>query len=210
MKLSEAERGMLTSKMSDDTIASIFGRRVSWVRKAREWLSDEAAKPAPTPKKIVHLDVTAYLAPEPRQIDLEEAIAAAPPLRFGAPAQLEGSDLASWLYDNTDATFAQIGEISGLDAAEVHAIANGDPLPEPAPMKEMRQKIVRRPPAPRKAPAAPALRPDAEIPARVVRWATQFRDAHWTWAEISYLFEVDIGDLRVAMGLDPTPGRRVA
>jgi hypothetical protein len=221
MKLSPAERGMLLSKMADDTIASIFGRRVSWVRKVRTRLAEEqkvdleswnriGGEPLPArrgrpPKapKIVHVDVAACRAPEPHQIDLEEAIAAATPYRFGAPAQLEGSALADWLYDNTDCTFVQIAELTGLEPEEVQAIANGDPLPEPPPMRAMRQKIIRRPPPPRAAApvvrlAKPAALP-AEIPERVVRWARWFMDARWRLIDVAELFDVEAADLRAAL-----------
>lgn len=157
----------------------------------------------------------ALAAVEPEQIDLEEVIAAATPLGpMGAPADLKGADLAAWLYDNTAHTFDQIAEMCGLSVDDVATIADGGDPENPAPWETVvlapaAAAVYEEAPGDVATPAAvnkggrpkthvpPATLP--EIPARVLRWARWFVDAHWRYADVAFLFDVPEEALRWAL-----------
>lgn len=162
MKLTEAERGMLLSKMSDDTVASIFDRRPSWVKKARAWLAKNPDAGIP---QVVRTSAPPSRFPKPaprrksagRMPTIEEEIAACPVNFLPLPPQ---------------------------EAA--HAPRAAPPLPRAAETTQPAHSATPAPPGP-------------EIPRKVLRWASWFRAAEWTWVEIGTLFEVDAMDLRRAV-----------
>lgn len=207
MDITEADRGFLVSKMSDQAVAGILGKSIPWVRKQRAFLAAPAAPAA----KVVAADFSGVELTPQRQAPSKPAaktdVDATGPR--GAPIELKGLALAEWLYDNTQATFGDIAELAGVTAAEVDQIANGlaativetpkkspqRPI-EPADVGSYREAAKASPaPAP-----GPRTIPQAEIPPRVVRWAGFFIKAGWSWRETARLFDVDVADLAATLG----------
>lgn len=128
---------------------------------------------------------------------------------------------AAWLVDNSDWTFAQIAETTGVTLENVQRLADGEPLPPPGRPKSKhaatspdpavpapRQHVYDPPPA-RAAVYKPAIRAKTVrigpvTPAKV-RFARWFREARWHVDSIAALFDVDPEELSVALQAGDAP-----
>lgn len=145
---------------------------------------------------------------EPRQIDLEEAIAAAEELGpCGAPGGLRGALLADWLVTNSTLDFADIAARTGLTVADVERLADGEafydlspPAAAPAVHSVKVTARVQKPAASKTPKPAPAVKSASEIPARTTRWVRQFLAAGWTVREVAHLFDLKPTQLQTAIG----------
>jgi hypothetical protein len=205
VQIPKDDRGFLLSKMSDAGCASMLCTSVKWVQKGRAFLAEEkaAALLAADNRPLTAEIPPAAIAPTLQEHCLEGATRHG---YLGAPLELKGAALAEWLYDNTEATLANIGAITGLTMYEIKAIADGT-YPTQAEIKPVQApkaspamsgpKPAKRPPAPRKTAAVATL---AEIPASTLRYARWFRAADWSLREVAFLFDLPRDALVAALG----------
>lgn len=208
MHLTAAERGMLMSKaMSDESIASIFGKSTKWVAKARAYLAEhpEIPEPCGTGRRRAN-------GPK-RQADPETSTAAAV------------------VNDTTYVESAGVGDrdlytLAPLNpaAVEVHEVTiyaracRADPPPGGYPPVDTRTRAdcERRgiaaqvaadterwkadPDGPKfTVTRQPPMREPAEIPAKTMRFIRWFVAAGWNRRDIAWLFDVEPGDLWAAL-----------
>lgn len=181
MKLTDAERGMLLSKMGDETVASIFGKSAGWVRRARAALAEEAAKP-PEPRNCAKQEKaprSVREAPDPKP---------APARKLLPPMEISPLDHPPWAGTFTVIKAPAPAEIAKfLGEPGQTFIGRAGPLP-PA---EVEKPATR--PAQRRRDRDPRLTSD------LLRYVGWFHAAAWTWREISDLFEIEADVLRDAL-----------
>lgn len=186
MHLTAAERGMLMSKaMSDESIASIFGKSTKWVAKARAYLAEhpEIPEPCGTGRRRAN-------RPK-RQADPETSTEAA----VVNDATYVESDAVG---DRDLYTLAPLNPA----AVEVHKVTivsrvSRSDFPEGIPTPTFvladpnvpKATVIRQPP----------MREPAEIPAKTMRFIRWFVAAGWNRRDIAWLFDVEPGDLWAAL-----------
>lgn len=196
MTLTDAERGMLLSKMADDTVASIFGKSVKWVRKARDWLAEEAARPA-QPARL-----------RPSIVSGTAAETMAKPAPAG---KLASADDTTYLETNAgDREAYTIGALT--KPPEIYRVTVTSRFPSAIDMTRVLGEpgqtfMGRAEPLPATQVEKPALAPpvrrrdpDPRVTPALIRYVRWFHDANtWTWREISELFEIEVEVLRDAL-----------
>jgi hypothetical protein len=129
VKISDNQRAFLISKMADESVASIWGKSVGWVRKARAFIAEEAE-----PAKIDEAVSAPALA---GRIDHQEETpdALSPPNRTPVPACPERAQLAVAAVEPVAGDTADHGlqrdEAGPADLAQIdieEAIAAAEPL----------------------------------------------------------------------------------
>lgn len=199
--LSDYDRGMLATDMSDGSVARLIGRSERWVRAKRDDMA------AIAPLKPVACPPTAIV---PLAVVSEPTRPSARPAAPVDPAEcarlyLKGYTAreVSGALGCSDTYVLQMLDVQGVPRRGHGTIRTAilDPLPV-IPRAALRGPKATNPPAysspwKPKAPAEPVPRPD--IPPRKLRFARWFHAAKWRTKDIAHLFDLEPDILALAL-----------